>query len=110
MMLFTRMSTATKFLKIVWYFQCLQVCLLKSFYYLWRFATSPTSKVEAYRRNHFIVNWCPMCLRDEETVHHLLIHRVFAYSVWITLIARLDMQWVMPWSVEDLFQQWFFRC
>lgn len=51
-----------------------------------------------------------MCLRDEETVHHLLIHRVFVYSVWMTLIARLDMQWAMPWSVEDLFQQWFFRC
>ena len=26
------------------------------------------------RRNHFIVNGCPMCLKDEKMVHHLLIH------------------------------------
>ena len=43
------------------------------------------------RRNHFIVNSFPMCLRDEETVNHLLIHCNFAYNVWVALFARFDM-------------------
>lgn len=62
------------------------------------------------RRNHFIVNGCPMCLRDEETVNHLLVHCNFAYNVWVALFARFDMQWVMPWSVAELFRRWLFRC
>ena len=30
------------------------------------------------RRNHIVVNGCPLCLNDEESVHHLMIHCVFA--------------------------------
>ena len=48
------------------------------------------------RRNHFIVNGCPMCLRDKETVNHLLIHCNFPYNVCVALFARFDMQWVIP--------------
>ena len=58
------------------------------------------------RRNHFIVNGCPMCLKDEETVHHLLIHCNFAYRVCVVVFKLFDIEWVMPRSVEDLFLQW----
>eukprot|EP00268_Persea_americana_P031555 TRINITY_DN3077_c0_g1_i1.p1 TRINITY_DN3077_c0_g1~~TRINITY_DN3077_c0_g1_i1.p1 ORF type:complete len:146 (+),score=15.04 TRINITY_DN3077_c0_g1_i1:2680-3117(+) len=51
-----------------------------------------------------------MGLRDEETVHHLFIHCNFARNVWMILFARFGISWVMPWSVEDLFQQWNFKC
>ena len=55
------------------------------------------------KRNHVIVNGCPLCLRDEKSVNHLLIHCPFAYSVWIVLINLFDVNWVMPKTVEDLF-------
>lgn len=43
-------------------------------------------------------------------VRHFLIHFKFDYSVWMDLFARFDMHWVRPWSVDDLFHQWSFRC
>eukprot|EP00268_Persea_americana_P013605 TRINITY_DN1601_c1_g1_i5.p1 TRINITY_DN1601_c1_g1~~TRINITY_DN1601_c1_g1_i5.p1 ORF type:complete len:189 (+),score=8.84 TRINITY_DN1601_c1_g1_i5:231-797(+) len=58
------------------------------------------------RRKHYIVNGCPMCLQDEESGHHLLIHCVFAHKVWSTVLKEFDMQWVMPLKVVDLFHQW----
>ena len=57
------------------------------------------------KRNHIIVNGCPLCLNDEETVHHLLIHCPFAHGVWSAIINMYDMNWVMPRTVEDLFIQ-----
>lgn len=39
------------------------------------------------QRNHFIVNGCPRCSRDEETVHNLFIHCKFALSVWMALFS-----------------------
>ena len=62
------------------------------------------------RRNHFIVNGCPMRSRDEETAHHLFLHCNLARNVWMILFARFGISWVMPWSVEDLFQLWYFKC
>ena len=45
----------------------------------------------------------PMCLEDEETVHHLMIHCHFAHRVWSILLEMFGMEWVMPRIVEDLF-------
>ena len=42
------------------------------------------------KRNHVIINGCPLCLRDEESVHHLTIHCFFAYRVWIVFINLFD--------------------
>ena len=61
------------------------------------------------RRNPVLVNGCPMCLKDEETVHHLLIHCQFAYRVWMVVINMFEMKWVMPRTVADLFIQWRLR-
>ena len=58
------------------------------------------------RRNHIIINGCPMCLEDEEMVHHLLIHCPFAHRVWSKLFEMFGMEWVMPRTVEVLFVQW----
>ena len=53
-----------------------------------------------------IVNACPMCLQDEETAHHLLIHCQSACKIWNFVLNCFDMIWFMPGSVEDLFLQW----
>ena len=42
------------------------------------------------RRNHFIVNGYPTCLKDEETVH-LLYHYHFAYLLWVAMLEFFDM-------------------
>ena len=43
------------------------------------------------RRKHFLVNGCPMCLKDEETAHHLLIHCQFAYKVRMAILNFFEM-------------------
>ena len=62
------------------------------------------------RRNHIIVNGCPICLKDEESVHHLMIHCPFPNRVGIDILDMFGMQWVMPRAVDDLFHQWRFGC
>ena len=48
------------------------------------------------RSNIILVSGCPMCLKDEEKVHHLLIHCSFAHRVRSAILLIFDMQWVMP--------------
>ena len=60
--------------------------------------------------NIVIVNGWPMCLNDEETGHHLLIHCHYAYKLWTAVINLFDMEWVMPSTVADLFVQWQLGC
>ena len=62
------------------------------------------------QRNHIIVNVCLMFLKDEESVHHLTIHCPFDYRVWIAILDKFVMQWVMPRAFDDLFHQWRFGC
>lgn len=58
------------------------------------------------RRNHVIVNGCPMCLKDEEALHHLSIHCQFACRVWMVIVNMFEMKWVMPRTIAYLFIQW----
>lgn len=55
------------------------------------------------RRPHIIVNGCPTCLADEETMNHLLVHCRFAPRVW-TAVFKFRMLWVIPKTVSKLFQ------
>ena len=50
-----------------------------------------------------------MCLKDEETAHHLLIHCQVTNKVWTAMLKFFYMSWVMPKTVEDLFLQWRLR-
>ncbi|KAL4184258.1 hypothetical protein AMTRI_Chr10g160 [Amborella trichopoda] len=47
-------------------------------------------------------NRCVMCLKEEDTVTHLLLHCNFAYSVWSFLIQLFRLSWVLPPSVQAL--------
>ena len=58
------------------------------------------------RRKHFLANGFPMCLKEEETANHLLIHCQFSYKVWMAMLNFFDLSWVMPKNVGDLFLQW----
>lgn len=65
---------------------------------------------ELETRKHIIVNGCPLCLTDEETANHLLIHSSFATRIWSFVLYRFGVQWVMPRIISELFQQWKITC
>ena len=61
------------------------------------------------RKNYIIVNKCPLCLNEEETTYHLLIHSKYAHEVWVSIVDMFDMSWAMPCTVMELFQWWKYR-
>ena len=58
------------------------------------------------RRGMTIANGCPMCLRDEESVDHLLLNCKEAQSLWRAVVGWFDCRWVFPKSLIELFQAW----
>lgn len=62
------------------------------------------------RQNNFIVNRRLMCLKDEESVHHLMVPFFFAQRVWIAIFFLFDVQWFMPKLNDDLFRHWGLWC
>ena len=58
------------------------------------------------RRGRILVNVCPMCLRVEETVDHLLLNCTKAQFICRSMVEWLDCSWVFLQSLQDLFQAW----
>ena len=55
------------------------------------------------RRGMKIVNGCPMCLRDEESVDHLLLNCKSAQSLWMAIIGGFGCCWALPQSLPPAF-------
>ena len=53
-----------------------------------------------------IVNGCPMYLRDEESVDHLLLNCKSAQSIWMAIVGGFGCCWVLPHALPELFQAW----
>ena len=53
-----------------------------------------------------MVNACPMCLEDEETVDHLLLRCIYAVKIWNSVIGWFGCKWVLPKLLQHLFEAW----
>lgn len=58
------------------------------------------------RRRLIVVNVCPMCLNDEKTVDHLLLHCKFASQLRSSVLGRFGCLWVLPFSLLQFFEEW----
>ena len=58
------------------------------------------------RMGRIVVNACPMCLRRDELVDHLMVTCKTAHYIWISVIGWFDCCWVFPNSLPVLFQAW----
>lgn len=56
---------------------------------------------------HLSPQWCPLCKRDGESVHHIFMHCSFTYEVCIYFISRMRINWVMPEKLSQLFCSWW---
>lgn len=58
--------------------------------FCWVASLQKVLTMDQLRRKNFInVNGCLLCLNDEESVNHLLIHCNFAHKVWASIINML---------------------
>ena len=55
------------------------------------------------QRGKIVVNACPMCLEDEETIDHLLLRCNGAVKIWNTVISWFGCNWVFPNQIQNLF-------
>lgn len=58
------------------------------------------------KRGRTVVNGCPMCLGDEESVDHLMLNYKIVQSIWRVVVGWFDCCWVFPNSLLELFQVW----
>ena len=57
------------------------------------------------RRNFNELSSCFVCLEEEETVDHLLIHCSWVSSLWHLSLSLMAVRWVQPCSVEDVLEK-----
>jgi hypothetical protein len=47
-----------------------------------------------------------MCKISEKTMNHLLLHSEISGALWNAILSHLELDWVMPKRVVDLFACW----
>eukprot|EP00268_Persea_americana_P013064 TRINITY_DN15690_c0_g1_i1.p1 TRINITY_DN15690_c0_g1~~TRINITY_DN15690_c0_g1_i1.p1 ORF type:complete len:100 (-),score=15.94 TRINITY_DN15690_c0_g1_i1:254-553(-) len=58
------------------------------------------------RRNVFIVDACPMCLANEESIDHLLLNCNSAQCLWKTIFRWFHCSGPLPSSFSALYEFW----
>lgn len=49
---------------------------------------------------------CVLCRSGEESLNHIMLHYPFTWKVWSSIIKWWGVKWVIPGTVERLFQWW----
>ena len=49
-------------------------------------------------------SWCVMCKQDSESINHLFLHCPLVYRVWIAVIQKFKVSWVLPQDVNQLIE------
>ena len=58
------------------------------------------------RRGKILVNACPMCLEEEETVDHLTLNCRVANMIWNSVLGWFSYSWAFPRPIQDLIKSW----
>ena len=61
------------------------------------------------RHRKIIVNACPMCLADEESIDHLLWNCKVAQGLWSKVLSRFHCSWAHPRSICGLLRHGCWR-
>ena len=51
-------------------------------------------------------NTCPLCLHEEETSDHLLLHCSFSSQLWLWWCNLWQISWCFPRTLREAFNQW----
>lgn len=54
-----------------------------------------------------MVNCCPMCLGDEESVDHLFLNCNVARMIRRSAVDNFRCSWAFPKGIQELYQVWY---
>ena len=53
------------------------------------------------RRGFSLANRCYLCLSEEKSIDHILLHCELARSLWNLLFSLFGVLWVLPYSIRE---------
>ena len=62
------------------------------------------------RRGFSLANRCYLCLVEEESIDHILLHCGLARSLWSLLFSLFGVSWVLPSSIREALLGWLGPC
>ena len=58
------------------------------------------------RKGWHLLNRCYLCGRDEESVHHILLHCPVVNHLWVIFLSLVGFSWVFPKMVKEALLSW----
>lgn len=55
---------------------------------------------------YYSPQWCSLCHKDAESIHHIFLHCAFSSNVWNHFTSRMGYYWVMPKNLKQMFSSW----
>ena len=62
------------------------------------------------RRGFSLANRCYLCLVEEESIDHILLHCGLARCLWSFLFSLFGVSWVLPYSIREALLGWLGPC
>ena len=62
------------------------------------------------KRGFSLANRCYLCLAEEESIDHILLHCGLARSLWGLLFSLFEVSWVLPSSIREALLGWLGPC
>ena len=76
-------------------------------FFTWTAAKGRILTLDSLRKRDIcVVNRCCMCKNDWESMDHLLIHCLFAFSLRSFVFSLFGISWVMPKQVVEFLACW----
>ncbi|XP_026384301.1 uncharacterized protein LOC113279867 [Papaver somniferum] len=66
----------------------------------------PTLSMLRHRGVEIALDKCHFCQTEVEDADHIFVNCKYAYEIWMEFLGAFKMQWVMPDTVQSLFEIW----
>ena len=79
----------------------------KEAFFAWEAAWEKVLTLDKLKRKGWhLPNRCYLCGRDEESIHHILLHCSMVSPLWDLFFSLIGFSWVFPKTIKDALISW----